>query len=72
VIADVVGDVAAAKEGRLDDVNDVVEGALEAVRQDEHDELDVTVEKGDRAVAGELRGGLARFRKEADDATEEV
>jgi hypothetical protein len=55
----------------LDNVDDVVKGPLEAVGHDEHDELGVAVEEGDRAVAGELRGGLARFGKEADDATKE-
>ena len=72
VIAHIVGDVAAAQEGRLHDVDDEVQGPLETVGQDEHDELDVAVQQGDGAVAGELVGRLGRLGLQADDAMEEL
>jgi hypothetical protein len=71
VVADIVADVAATQEGGLGDVNEEVQGALEAVRHDKQDELDVAVEQGDGAVPCQLIAGLARLRKEADDPTEE-
>ena len=71
VVADVVADVPATKESRLHDVHDVIERALQAVGHDQHDQLGITIEEGDGAVTGELRGRLALLGYEADDATEE-
>ena len=72
LITDVVRDVSDAEEGRLDNVDDVVEGALEAVGHDEHDELDVAVEQSDGTVAREFCGGLFGFGEETDNAAEKV
>lgn len=72
VVADVVTDVPSMKECGLGDVNDVIEGALEAVGDDEHDELDVTIQESDGAVAGDFFGRQAGFVEEADDTVEEA
>jgi hypothetical protein len=71
VVADVVADVAPDQEGGLSDIDEVLEWPLQAIGHDQHDELDVGIEEGDGAVAGELKWGLAGFEEEADDPLEE-
>jgi hypothetical protein len=68
VVADIVRDVAATDEGRLDNINDIVHRALEAIGDDEHEQFDVAVEKGDGAIASQLVFRLPVFGDEADDA----
>ena len=54
VIAHVVSDVPAFQEGRLGDVDKVLEWPLHAVGQNDHDQLDIAVEQCDGAVADQL------------------
>jgi len=55
----------------LRDVDDIVKGAVEAVGDDVHDQLDIAVEEGDGTVARQLVVRLAQFVEETDDALEE-
>jgi hypothetical protein len=72
VVADIVGNVAATEEGRLDYVNDIIHRALEAVGDDEHEQLDIAVEEGDGAIASKLVRRLPWLGDEADDAVEQL
>jgi len=67
VVADVVADVSPPQEGRLSDINHVVQGALKAVGNDGEDQLGVTVQEGDRTIPRQLVAGLTRLGHKADD-----
>lgn len=56
----------------MGDINDIIQGAIETIGDNVHDQLGITVEEGDRAVAIELLVGLSRFEEEADDANKEA
>jgi hypothetical protein len=43
MVTDVVCDVTALEEGRLDNVDDVVHGPLQSCGDDEHEKLDITI-----------------------------
>jgi hypothetical protein len=72
VVADIVGNVSATDEGRLDYIDDIIHRALEAIGDDEHEQFDVAVEKGDGAIASKLVFRLVFLGDEADDAVKQL
>jgi hypothetical protein len=56
-----IRDVTVAEEGSLHDVDEVVQGPLQPVGDDHHDQFDVAVEQGDGSVACELSVVLSRL-----------
>jgi len=68
VVPHIVRDVSPAEEGRLDDIDEVVQGALQPVGQDKHHQLHITIEERDGAVPCQLIRRLSGLGEEADDA----
>ena len=72
MVSDVVRDVSAGEEGGLGDIDDIVQGAVEAIGDDVHDQLGVAIQEGDGAVAAEFVGWLPRLEEKANDSHQEV
>ena len=56
----------------MSDVNEVIERTLEALRDDVHHKLDITIEEGDWAIFCQLQARHVGLQKEADDALKEI
>lgn len=72
MVSDVVRDVSAGEEGGLGNVDDIVQGAIEATGDNVHDQLGVAIQEGDGAVAAEFLGWLPRLEEKANDSHQEV
>ena len=56
----------------MGNVDDIVQGAIEAVGDDVHDQLSIAVEEGDGAITVEFLVWLPGFEEKADDTSEEL
>ena len=68
---DIVADISSPQERGLRDVHQVLQGPLESVGDDCHDQLGVAIEEGAGAISLEAVLGLSRLRSQTDNTTEE-
>jgi hypothetical protein len=68
VVPDVVTDIPASEESRLSNIDDIVQGSLKPVGENQEKKLHITVKESDGTITGKLITRLAGLRDEADSA----